>query len=208
MPPGSNWVDYASANELMFSAMAAYSQTKDPAYAFRAWLAWRMAAGLQIDALGERRQAYPPGLADAVVASATTQFLERQEALFRMLDEVAGQGALEASKAARTQLARYNVGVLMGDEMQRGKIAGADQRTMLKAVARTMGLTPSNARKLFDGFLEKSPDNIGMGGLVREIFDSLRATKLQRGKAPRPVAKTKRLKGRLKPKSWAGPLKR
>ena len=155
---------YAKCCEMARSAVAAYALTKDKAYGFRAYRAWRVADSTQEAAFAAIRDeqirlstgagdpANLPAIADSLEALKKS-FRLIQEAVLRVLDEIAVLN-FEPTLGAVVAVDRHNVLMLTLNEAQCLGETGGTQAAVTKAVALKLRFTVGKTRKLLQQRLE------------------------------------------------------
>lgn len=181
--------DYAGAFSAAYSALAAFGETGDEAYAFRAYIAWRVALGLQQAALASIQD--PVQLAvlkDKAVGLASD--------VFRALDQVAPKLA-QPRKTSAAKVDRLNVGIVMAQEVTIRRATGATQEEMLVRAAARLDLKRSRIVQHWYQFLAEN----NITNKAASVMSQMRARKvlLNRAGKTKPPAKTKRVVPKLHP---------
>lgn len=196
---------YADAYNQSASRLVDYANSgKDPAFGFQAYLCWREAVPMRqaaINAMCEEQVLIAKSGGNAFDPTRFRQALNEkfdrlQEAVFTVLDEVALCG-IEPTTDGNTRANKFKVAYLVGQEMLRLRHVGVTQDAVFKAVAKTMGGSPANVRRLNERFLDEN----GLMGAAGREFKALQSRMKERRTAS--AGRPKRAKAKKEtPHPW------
>ena len=195
---------YAKCCEVAGSSVAAYALTKDKAYGFRAYRAWRVAVSMQEAAFAAIRDEQirlstgagnPPNLpaVEASLEALKKSLRLIQEAVLRVLDEIAVLN-FEPTLAAEVKVNRHNVLMLTLHEAKRLAETGGTQAAVTKAVARKLRFTVGKTRKLLQQRLEdpwavEQGHQHALDNVFVQLKERLREQRLKRKGSASPAHK-------------------
>lgn len=178
------------------SRLIEYVQSgKDPAFAFRAYLWSRVAAQLKDAAIEavcyeaiqlSSSAGIEPNESDLACTRhcMNRDFSELQEAIFRVLDEIA-ELRITATPHGSARANRFRAAYMTAEEARRVWETGSGDEDVRKLVAKRIDTTPANVRRLVDLF----HNDAGTQAAANRVFGELRRRLAERRKVAAPKKK-------------------
>ena len=196
---------YAEAIWQLKSRIVDYTNSEsDPAFGFQAYLCWREAVPMRqaaIDEMCEEQVRLALSVGNEFDSTRFRQKLNEQfdrfqAAVFAVLDEIALCG-IEPTARGNARATKFKAAYLVGQQMLIRRHDGATQDAIFKAVAKQLGVSPANVRRLNDDFIEEK----ALEGDAAREFKALQRRMKERRTSSAALPKQNRAKKEV-PHSW------